>query len=579
MIQNWWNKMIKAQPNCPTGWHFLFILTLVLVSLSSLSFCSARWEDPAHLPKPISGRAVSFANSVYVLSEDLYEIDINDGTERLAIDLSSSSSVPLISDENALYVGLDVGYVYSYDIRTLGQRWSYPNSIDRKKGYILRYLQHADSVVYAIYNNKVDALDSESGKLLWTHNLTDARSASADSSGVYIADSDDIIHYTKDGRFGWISNAGPVFKTRPYKDPQRDLVYVASTKGFVAALDSETGNVSWTYSVNGWPMSTPISTSANVIFGSNEGKVYAVNKNIGRLSWQADVDAAIWSEPLLVEHNTGKQIVLLGTNSNTALALDAFSGNLLFEYQVYDWVEDISLAVDDRTLLIPSRDGRLWAIYAWPICTIHSPANDEYVGVAVDIKGRAFSWENARSVELYIDGQYYTDISVKSNEFLYSLDTSSIPIGPFELQCRAIDYAGQQEIGMLEAKSTPLKSFDVTKANLTLSTPDVMTPSSNFKLYLRNEFGEDISDFLLEFDGKNQSLSSPVQLTAPSKTGSYSIIAKARGYEPVKKTILIKEDYGLLIIIGTLLLILSVVISFFVFGRGAREPKFKFKNN
>lgn len=567
--------MDKAQPNSPTGWHFLFILSL-LIFFSPASFCSARWEEPAHLPDNIVGKPISFSNSIYIQAEDIFEIDMQDGSERIAIDLSSKSSVPPTTDGGHIFAGVDAGYVSCYDIRTLGKKWTYPDSIDPKQNSILKTLQYADSILYAVYNNKVDALDPAKGTILWTYNLTDATSASADETGVYIADSENIVHYQKDGRFGWISNAGPVFKTRPLKDPERDMVYVASTKGFVAALDSENGHRLWTYPVNGWPMSTPTPTSADVIFGSNDGKIYAVNKNIGRLSWITDVDAAIWSEPYIVKHDTGKQIVLVGTNANTAAALDTQSGRLLFEYQVYDWVQDITMAEDGRTLLIPSRDGRLWAIYAWPICTIDSPKNDEYVGIVTEIEGRAFAWNNPRSVELYVNGEYITDISVKSNEFSYSYDTSFLPIGPFEIQCKAVDFAGQKEIGMLEAKSTPLKSLEASKANLTLSMPEIMTPASDYKLFLRNEFGEDISEFLFEIDGKNHSLSSPAELKAPPKVGSYKVYAKARGYEPVQKTIMVKEDYGMLILIGTVCLILAVIISYFVFGR-PKQPKFKFK--
>jgi outer membrane protein assembly factor BamB len=145
----------------------------------------------------------------------------------------------------------------------------------------------------------------------------------------------------------------------PGRFPYDDMVYAGSDDGHVYALDTVTGQPSWTYTLRG-PVSSGLAQAApaGVYAGDERGNLYALNADTGAdplSDWRHPLGGAVRGA-LAIKQDT----LYAGTADGTVYAVNIYN-NPLWSYPAGSPVTS-GLAVSGGTLYAGSEDGYLHAI-------------------------------------------------------------------------------------------------------------------------------------------------------------------------------------------------------------------------
>ncbi len=241
-----------------------------------------------------------------------------------------------------VFVGSDIGYVYSLDMRTGCVYWSYQTKAAVRTAIAIGRTGPAASSRYAVYladmQANVYALDAASGAPLWTRRVEDHFSAR-------------------------ITAAPTLYEGRLYVPVSTSEGFSASTldypcctfRGSVAALNAETGEQIWkTYTI---PEPRPIKKNS-----------------IGTQLW-APSGVAVWNSPTV---DAKRRVVYFGTGdsatepapetSDSILAVDMDSGKVRWHFQAEP--NDATLGGcfgKNKTDNCPNNPGPDWDFGASPI--------------------------------------------------------------------------------------------------------------------------------------------------------------------------------------------------------------------
>ncbi len=183
-----------------------------------------------------------------------------------------------------------------------------------------------------------------------------------DKGNVYIAlahDEESLIAYnTQTGKNEWKAKLGDI-ETSPLL--VEDKLYVTTFLGSLACVNKKSGMIEWAFQVphsNSSSMihSSPASDGRVVVFGSDNGSVYAVSIDSGRLVWQTHTGAAIMASPSISERK-----VFTGSLDHSFYALDAASGEIAWKRTLSAPIFS-SQAVDDRHVYVGTTDHTLYCL-------------------------------------------------------------------------------------------------------------------------------------------------------------------------------------------------------------------------
>lgn len=140
-------------------------------------------------------------------------------------------------------------------------------------------------------------------------------------------------------------------------------VYFGSNDGKVYALDIQTACEKWNYQTGGQVESSPAVYGDSVIVGSKDGFVYSLDRANGNLEWRFNAKAQIVTSPKV---DGGKVYVI--ADSGTLYVLLSSTGEKLFEYDE-GTVGRITPALDANNVYVPleyvyafsrSTNGQVW---------------------------------------------------------------------------------------------------------------------------------------------------------------------------------------------------------------------------
>ncbi len=80
---------------------------------------------------------------------------------------------------------------------------------------------------------------------------------------------------------------------------------VASVNGMLHAIDVTTGISKWKFQAAAQVHSTPSLSKNRILFGCDDGKVYALDRHAGNKLWASQTGAEIWASPVLGGINRG----------------------------------------------------------------------------------------------------------------------------------------------------------------------------------------------------------------------------------------------------------------------------------
>ena len=133
-------------------------------------------------------------------------------------------------------------------------------------------------------DNRVVALDADTGELIWEHAVNgpvDSSPAVAGNS-VFIGLRDGtVLSLRKDnGELQWEFPTGGIFATSPVV--LEGILYIGSGDGKLYTLDAQTGEVRWSYQTNGHIASDPAINDDIVAVMSQDSYLHIVDKETGR---------------------------------------------------------------------------------------------------------------------------------------------------------------------------------------------------------------------------------------------------------------------------------------------------------
>ena len=160
--------------------------------------------------------------------------------------------------------------------------------------------------------------------------------------------------------------AGTVFSPPAY-DPHHGRIYFGAGDRRLYALDAR-GLFLWSFGTGDNVATRPAVVDVTgpkasapdtlVIFGSEDGTVYALDAETGRERWRVSAGGPVVSAPVLIGDGA---IVAIGSDDGTVFGLDVATGQGHWTYTAGGAIEARVVAADG-TLYVASRDGTLAAV-------------------------------------------------------------------------------------------------------------------------------------------------------------------------------------------------------------------------
>lgn len=329
---------------------------------------------------------VSAEGLVFTIDSDgvIRASSLKDGSLKWEVDsrpeniASQPFSGGLAYDNETLFVATAYAEVLALDPKTGAIKWrSSVNSPVRAAPSV------KDGRVYVIsINNQLDVLESESGKILWTHNGIMETAGILGGANVAVHNGVAVVPYSSGEVFALrVDNGYPLWseslssltrvdsvsslahiKARPVIDNGK--VFLISNSGKVSAINLSRGQTMWSKEIGG--IRSPAVSDGLLFLVTNENELVCLTQEEGLVVWTKTLprflDAeksegkVLWAGPILASEN---RLVLAGSNGK-ALILSAKTGEEVAKLELPGQTL-ISPIIVDKTLLFLTDDAVLAA--------------------------------------------------------------------------------------------------------------------------------------------------------------------------------------------------------------------------
>lgn len=285
---------------------------------------------------PIHSSPAIYKDYIYIVSGDgiLKAIDMETGEEEWDLDLEAKTNSSPIVNSNRLYIGCEDG-LKAININNHEIVWDYDcNGVESTPFFYddVVYFGSDDGHLYGldkdgkvVLNKKLDGelksspivvddsiyIGSTNGKLysVGTDKETNWDFTTGDevvSSPAYVNDtvifgsSDGNIYCLNesDGDLNWKVDLNNKVISSPTVDEHDSSVYIGSDEGNLTCLDIRDGTVKWSHSVGDKVQTTPALKDNLVVFGSNNGNLYVLNKYTGIEEFTYNPGTVLFNSPI-----------------------------------------------------------------------------------------------------------------------------------------------------------------------------------------------------------------------------------------------------------------------------------------
>ena len=219
------------------------------------------------------------SNRLYIGCEDgLKAININNHNIVWDYDCDSVESTPFFYDD-VVYFGSDDGHLYGLDKdgkvvlnkKLAGELKSSPIVVDDSI-----YIGSTNGKLYSVGTDKQTNWDFTTGDEVIS-------SPSFVNDTVIFGSSDGNIYCLNesDGNLNWKVDLNNKVISSPTVDEYDNSVYIGSDEGNLTCLDIRDGTIKWSHSVGDKVQTTSALKDNLVVFGSNNGNLYVLNKYTG----------------------------------------------------------------------------------------------------------------------------------------------------------------------------------------------------------------------------------------------------------------------------------------------------------
>lgn len=222
-----------------------------------------------------------------------------------------------------------------------------------------------DSVLYVCtLKGELHAVDVNRGKRIGFINLDGAVTGTPvwNGSSMYIpisgenetVESVDV----NNGSLNWRVKSGQC-ESSPLFFEKR--LYVTSLNGLLYALNAVNGDEIWKFETASEEIRKPIRSSPAtdgelIVFGCDDGNVYAVTRSAGLLRWKYKTGGSIFASPILLHGR-----VLVGSLDGKMYCLELKTGSLYWSFDTRSVIFGTSSA-NDTLVFVGTTDGRCYAL-------------------------------------------------------------------------------------------------------------------------------------------------------------------------------------------------------------------------
>lgn len=240
---------------------------------------------------------------------------------------SAPKSGPCFS-EDAIFVGSDQGFLLSVTLDG-HERWRYETR-DTERGIHSTPAHSRGRVYFGAYDGYLYCVDARSGKLRWERQPGDwiGSSPVIDTTrdrvivGVeYGANRGRLMAFdAESGANAWSAELGAYVHSSPVLYEAENLAIVGCNDGYLYAVDAERGRIEWALRTDGdIKGNAAVDAQGRVFFGSFDGYLYCLNAATGHLNWKRRLSDHLYITPYLY----GDYVVAGGyTGFLTALSRD-----------------------------------------------------------------------------------------------------------------------------------------------------------------------------------------------------------------------------------------------------------------
>jgi outer membrane protein assembly factor BamB len=292
---------------------------------------------------------------VYIGSDDgyMYALNASSGAQlwNSTTDGSSVSSPAVV--DGVVYFRTWHGRDYALDAVTGEEIWNFSAGRSYSSPAVV------NGIYYACAYGNVTALNALTGSVIWSYYFggnADGSPIVVDGT-VYIGDFGYV--YALDAQTGaleWVSDLQFDSSTDSSPAVVNGVVYVASGSPLFYALDAETGEPIWNYTIGQSPHSTAVVSNGIVYVGSGHQGVFALNALTGAEIWNYPTSPGMGSSVAVA----GGNVYLAGTDG-AICALNAATGAKLWSYTMNNVGAASSPSIANGVLYIRNSNGYLCA--------------------------------------------------------------------------------------------------------------------------------------------------------------------------------------------------------------------------
>ncbi|MDD5340797.1 MAG: PQQ-binding-like beta-propeller repeat protein [Candidatus ainarchaeum sp.] len=470
---------------------------------------------------------------------------------------------PLVFDGMLIAASAD-GNVYALDPATGSKRWQ--AAVGMEPNGVLAF---DNGVVVSTSGGTVVKLD-RAGKQVWKasmntsqYNVSRIYGASANAREVFVSASNGIYAMDKSGVPRLLMAFPNSLVTAPAAGPDyviygidRTLYKLSDTRGiewtanleggsfwmpaaidnnvaYIGALDSSMhaysvgGGQLWQARTHNWVMSTPLVAGGVAYFGSNDGRVYAVDTGSGNIRWEAQTQLAVQTTPEAGSMG-GTNVIFVGGSDKSIYAINTGNGEIV-------WRGSAAAAVGSPLfyqgrVIFGSLDRSVYAYSTERACSITTPSEANVLGLKeVAVKGKYVSAAGGASVWVSVNGQSWEKATANNGDWAYYVDPKAkFKPGINVISCKVTDSSGQEEgdtftsVAVNHNPNIPLSTLVVT------ATPAVVE-NAPLTIYVNDgDDGSPVERFTITVDGKTTNGNDNV--TMKLAAGSYAITVKKAGF-------------------------------------------------
>ena len=282
-------------------WILLVLLVAASILLSACSGGRSRIAASSWPGFTVDGETIYVSSGQFVRA-----LKLENGNQiwqfPVEVDRALTFYAPPVVMDGVVFAGDYQNAVYGLNATTGSQMWTFTDS---EKRFIASGLVVNDQVLIPSASGKVYAINSE-GKADWTVDLSSEAIWAQpvfDGETVYVAAMDHSLYALEvskeSARQKWSLDVGGAMVSSPSMDEDGNLYVGTMTQDMVAV--SPSGRELWRFSAQGAIWGTPVVHDGLVMFGDLSGTIYALNTGSGAVEWTITVDGPVIGSGVLLE--------------------------------------------------------------------------------------------------------------------------------------------------------------------------------------------------------------------------------------------------------------------------------------